>query len=755
MIRITLLPYLVSLLSLGTVAAARSAEEAPPSTSLDLPATAVFSKGPNRFVGDVLEITRGRGATIGWYVRATTEEEVRVSVEYTCEKPLNQAYQLSFDGQDRFWEVAPTGTGGAAWEMAELGTFRLRAGLPVLILLVPPSGTTYGHPVRFRRLVLEGAPPGNLSLITAPEDPAAPDASPGFGEKLSSRHPALESVDLRDESLTLRISGMAMRGPDELLFTTWDGDLYRVETGSLREEGPPPFHKIARGLSEPMGLAIFEERIFVTEKNEATELIDGDGDGFFETYRCVSHAWPSTMDYHEYLFGAVIRDDHLYFSNSVGMAARGKDNYQAPMRGSVVKVHLESGATEFIAGGLRTPDGMGEGPGGALLVTDNQGEWLPANKLVHVTEGAFFNFRSIPPLHPFDRPVATPPAVWLPQGEIAASPTEPVMLPDSWGPYAGHIIFGDSAYGGLPRVFLEEVGGELQGAVFRFSQGFQHLFHRFALAPNGDLYAGGIARGKDADFIHRVSGLTRIRSTGATVFEPLAARLRSNGLEIEFSAPLAGGEGWNPAAYHVAHWGYQATQTYGGQKVRHRTGGVRSATVSADRRRVFLELDELVPGEVVHVRVSPSLPGEGGKTLHAGELWYTANRIPERNPGRVLPPPAGALAGTAAYFQFSGGDTGRLLFQSYCAACHSLDDVKLAGPVLRGIAGTKRLVRDPATGETREIEADAAYLRQSILEPNSLLAEGYPENLMPPIGAILSEEQIDELVEFIMQSGER
>ena len=162
MIRITLLPYLVSLLSLGTVAAARSGEEGPLSTSLDLPATAAFSKDPNRFVGDVLEITRGRGATIGWYVRATTEEEVRVSVEYTCEKPLNQAYQLSFDGQDRFWEVAPTGTGGAAWEMAELGTFRLRAGLPVLILLVPPSGTTYGHPVRFRRLVLEGATPGNL-----------------------------------------------------------------------------------------------------------------------------------------------------------------------------------------------------------------------------------------------------------------------------------------------------------------------------------------------------------------------------------------------------------------------------------------------------------------------------------------------------------------------------------------------------------------------------------------------------------------
>lgn len=734
----------VATLLLAVVPAGQSA----PSASLDLPASIVFSKGPNRFVGDVLEITKGRGATLGWYVRAEREEEVRVSVEYTCGGPLNQAYQLSFDGHDRFWEVAPTE--GEDWALAELGTFRMRAGLPVLVLLVPPSGTTYGHPVRFRRLVIEGASPGNLSLLPIPEEPAAPDASPGFGERLASRHPALEAVDLRDESLTLRISGMAMRASGKLLFATWDGDLFQVDLASLADEGPPPFRKIAQGLSEPMGLAVSEGRIFVTEKNEATELIDEDGDGFFETYRCLSHDWPSTMDYHEYLFGAVVRDRHLYFSNSVGMAARGKDNYQAPMRGSVVKVHIDTGATEFIAGGLRTPDGMGEGPGGSLLVTDNQGEWLPANKLVHVTEGAFFNFRSIPPWHPLDRPLSTPPAVWLPQGEISASPTEPVLLPESWGPYAGHVIFGDNAYGGLQRVVLEEVDGSLQGAVFRFSQGFRHLFHRFAFAPNGDLYAGGIARGKDEEFIHRVSGLTRIRYTGEPAFEPLAAKLLGNGLEIEFTAPLAEGEGWNPAAYRVAQWGYQPTQTYGGQKVRHRVGGVRSATVSADRRRVFLELTDLVPGEVLHVRISPSLLGEGGKKLWAGELWYTANRIPEGNPGAVSPPPAGALAGTEAYFRFSGGDIGRLLFQSYCAACHSLDDTKLAGPTLRGLVGSKRIVRDPGTGEAREIEADAAYLRQSILEPNALLAEGYPENLMPPIGAILNEEQIDALVDYLI-----
>ena len=139
-----------------------------------------------------------------------------------------------------------------------------------------------------------------------------------------------------------------------------------------------------------------------------------------------------------------------------------------------------------------------------------------------------------------------------------------------------------------------------------------------------------------------MSGLTRIRYTGAAVFEPLAARLRTNGLEIEFTSPLAEGAGWNPAGYHVTQWGYQATQTYGGPKVRHRRAEVRSASVSADRRRVFLELPGLVAREVVHVRLPQSLPSDAGQPLWAGEVWYTVNRIPAGRPGEVRAAPAGA-----------------------------------------------------------------------------------------------------------------
>ena len=51
-----------------------------------------------------------------------------------------------------------------------------------------------------------------------------------------------------------------------------------------------------------------------------------------------------------------------------------------------------------------------------------------------------------------------------------------------------------------------------------------------------------------------------------------------------------------------------------------------------------------------------------------------------------------------------------------------------------------------------EWQAQSDYIRQSILEPNALLADGYHENLMPPIGAILTEAQIESLVNYIVKA---
>ncbi len=50
--------------------------------------------------------------------------------------------------------------------------------------------------------------------------------------------------------------------------------------------------------------------------------------------------------------------------------------------------------------------------------------------------------------------------LWLPQNEIANSPSTPLML--NSGPYAGQLLFGDVTYGGVQRAYLEKVGGQYQ-----------------------------------------------------------------------------------------------------------------------------------------------------------------------------------------------------------------------------------------------------------------------------------------------------
>lgn len=75
-----------------------------------------------------------------------------------------------------------------------------------------------------------------------------------------------------------------------------------------------------------------------------------------------------------------------------------------------------------------------------------------------------------------------------------------------------------------------------------------------------------------------------------------------------------------------------------------------------------------------------------------------------------------------------------------CAACH--DDHKLAPP-LAGIFGKKLALEGGAT-----VEADAAYLRESILKPGVKLTAGYV-NLMPSYQNEISEAELEGLIDYL------
>ena len=99
------------------------------------------------------------------------------------------------------------------------------------------------------------------------------------------------------------------------------------------------------------------------------------------------------------------------------------------------------------------------------------------------------------------------------------------------------------------------------------------------------------------------------------------------------------------------------------------------------------------------------------------------------------------------------GFKGKLLTeQKGCIACHSSDGTKIVGPSYKGIFGHKVTVE--TNGKDREIMVDEAYLKKSILEANADVVKGFPKGSMPDYKAQLSEQDVNDIIEYIKTLGE-
>jgi len=81
-----------------------------------------------------------------------------------------------------------------------------------------------------------------------------------------------------------------------------------------------------------------------------------------------------------------------------------------------------------------------------------------------------------------------------------------------------------------------------------------------------------------------------------------------------------------------------------------------------------------------------------------------------------------------------------------CIGCHTTDGNPSAGPTFKDIFNRKTsIVKD---GKTIEVTADAAYLREAILNPATELVTGYA-NIMPPFKDVLKDEEVDAIIEYL------
>lgn len=460
-------------------------------------------------------------------------------------------------------------------------------------------------------------------------------AIPGDKIALQEVHPSFDLEEIRPDGFEPKVGGMDFLSDGRMVVSTWDpaGSIYLLENViGNKDPEKVKVKRIASGLAEPLGLKIVEDTIYVLQKQELTKLIDHDGDDRIDEYYTLCNSWNVSSNFHEFAFGLAYKDGDFYGALATAIEPGGKSTYpQIQDRGKAIKINRQSGEMDFVAHGLRTPNGIGLSSNKEVFIADNQGDWLPASKIVHLQQDHFYGSRSVN----FEKTASlreTPPLVWLPQDEIGNSPSQPIWL--NIGPYKNQLLHGEVTHGGLKRTFMEKVDGQYQGCVFRFSQGLEAGVNRVVWGPDGALYVGGV--GNPGNWSHtgrKWYGLQRLAYNGKTAFEMLAVRAKTDGMEIEFTEALPEGVGFDPSSYDVQQWYYQPTENYGGPKLGLENLPIQSVNISQDRKRVFLELRGMKAGHLVYIHLNKSFVSTNDKELWTTETWYTLNNIPQNTFG--------------------------------------------------------------------------------------------------------------------------
>lgn len=392
----------------------------------------------------------------------------------------------------------------------------------------------------------------------------------------------------------------------------------------------------AEGLHEPLGLLIEDDKnILVMQRPELTRLTDTDGDGVADEYTTVYDEFGMSGNYHEFAFGpAKDKDGNLFISlgvasNGAGIReeirgefqpigiprermlsgsnwgknknAAGRMYSRVPYRGWIMKIAPDGTATPY-ASGVRSPNGIGFDADGRLFVMDNQGDWLGTSKIHHIREGAFHGHPaalvwregwSEDPLKTDVKKLnamRTRAAGLMPQGELANSPTQPIVVPgDIFKGISGQTLIGEMNQPTLVR-FLPDPGvtGASQGATIPFlqSNAFGNGRNRMTFTRDGSLWIG-----KTHLSWPGAEGLIRIRQKNPeeTLFVVESVKLQENGFLVTFTKPVAKDL---PKEFSMKRYTYNYHQAYGSKKEDEATVDLKIRRLNADGRTFYLECDK-------------------------------------------------------------------------------------------------------------------------------------------------------------------
>lgn len=467
-----------------------------------------------------------------------------------------------------------------------------------------------------------------------------------------SAYYAVSTVPVPDD-IVLEVGGLDVMPDGRAAVCTRRGDVWLISGLDKPTAFDAKFTRFASGLHEPLGAAVRQEKsqtaVYCVQRGELTRLVDTDGDDQADVYQTFSDAWGVSGNYHEFAFGPKFdRDGNAWVTLNVGFCGSlGKSI--APWRGWALKIS-PAGEMTPVCSGLRSPNGIGEYPDGAMFYMDNQGDYVGTNRMMLLAPGIWAGHPSS--LHWRDdwkegdpNPERQKATIWYPYKKMGQSVADFLLAPPAdapngkaFGPFAGQVFVGDQTLATVMRCTIEKVDGFYQGAAFPFREGLDCGVNRLCWDKSGQLLVGETDRGWGSIGRKRY-GVQRIVWTGKTPFEVLDMKAAPDGFVLSFTEDLDPATAADPASYRMVSYTYEWHAKYGSDEMDEAPQKVVSATVTGPRT-VHLVIDKLRAGGegYVHELALPGVKSAKGEPLVHDQAYYTMQKIPGEMPALSAAP---------------------------------------------------------------------------------------------------------------------
>ncbi len=413
---------------------------------------------------------------------------------------------------------------------------------------------------------------------------------------------------------------------DAAAITTWNGDVWRVD-GLDADLDRLRWRRISTGLSQPLGLVTRGEEILVVGRDQITRLVDLDGDFETDVHEAFNVDAMNSPHFHEPASGLQVGPDGgLYYIK----AARHAKLPLHPRHGTLVRVEPDGGDSSIVAGGFRAPNGVAIDPDGVAWGSDQEGHWMPANRINRIEPGSFHGNNwsgprlGLEPLEEYD-----PPLLWI-HPSVDRSPAAQLRVPEGvWGVLAGRLLGVSYGTGEVYLILEEQVGDVHQGGLVPLPIQVPTGLMRGRFHPDGSLYVSGLF-GWSSDQTDP-GGFYRVRRSEKPMPIPIRVRPEVGGLVLEFNEPISTREERLADSFDLEAWNYRWSSNYGSPQLDLNTGeagrtslGIVGALKSEDGRTIRLLIPDMVPAMQMHLDWNLDFEGIGSR---ASFIHFTVHEI--------------------------------------------------------------------------------------------------------------------------------